>query len=453
MRANEFIFEANMSWASLGKHEGKSTDDGRREDFLDKIKNKYAWTKTDGSEFTVDPAQYDEIVNFLAIGSGKKVGGSGINLKSADGEEIAISKLKKPQLGKSKVTGAPKKSYNLGNVTEGMFGMAIYLRLASNNPINLSQLTNALLKLPTWTQTGAEVSTKSSYSVADLLALKIRLAQRHYDALVDSEVLEKLSKHLTSVVNYVNAEEIVNLQKDFATNGTVDQVLVRADGLSDETTSKVDVDVVYTTPEGTEKVTYERSVKTGSVKQFGQVSTGGAKIGSLPIGERWNLQKEYWDSWGVDISAVEGKFRKHWEQASDQDFVKAYDLSYAEAAKQLKALMHGDREEKIAIKNFMETIKFHARRDNPNAQTVSFGSKGYEVLNFEKLDQFVDQVNLTANLSTQARHGPRKNPEVHITDDSGNIFLIFRLYNGTDKITNLIEKGPLIRKVTLVSKG
>ena len=39
MRANEFIFEANMSWASLGKHEGKSTDDGRREDFLDKIKN------------------------------------------------------------------------------------------------------------------------------------------------------------------------------------------------------------------------------------------------------------------------------------------------------------------------------------------------------------------------------------------------------------------------------
>ena len=96
-------------------------------------------------------------------------------------------------------------------------------------------------------------------------------------------------------------EEIKTLTAEFKNNGTVDSVKVISDGVTDAKSSKVDVEVVYLNDKGESKtVRYERSVKTGGVKQFGQVTAGGAKdeddAGKLITREeRYDLQEQFWN--------------------------------------------------------------------------------------------------------------------------------------------------------------
>ena len=152
----------------------------------------------------------------------------------------------------------------------------------------------------------------------DKVSLSVRLSPNNFAALTDSITMRDMAGEVKSVVDYVNGEEIQELEKDFANNGTIDNIQVIADGLSDENTSKVDVYVKYNSG----VVKYERSVKTGNVKQFGQVTSGGGKD-DLSMEERYDLQEEFWSTWGVSISASQKDF-----EDSETNFLDAYDFSY-----------------------------------------------------------------------------------------------------------------------------
>ena len=93
-------------------------------------------------------------------------------------------------------------------------------------------------------------------------------------------------------------------------------------------------------------------------------------------------------------------------------------------------------------------IQFHARKDKENARTTNFDKGTYEELDFGQLDNRIESANLTAIYSSTKRGGKeRKRPEIHIINtNTDEVFLKFRLYVSQGKISNLIEKGPLVRK-------
>ena len=194
-------------------------------------------------------------------------------------------------------------------------------------------------------------------------------------------------------------------------------------------------------------VRYERSVKTGGVKQFGQVTAGGAKDEddagkSITREERYDLQEQFWNDFQIDISASENDF-VDWP-----DYVEAYDFTYAEAAKQLDDRLQGDKEEKETVKIIFDIIKKHGFGDRPNAKTVDFGPKGYKVLDYKKLDDFIAKTDLKVKFVKE-----QKRPSISIQDQKGNDFITIRLYKGETKMTNMIERGPALEKIIKVKEG
>ena len=378
---------------------------------------------------------------------------NGINTvigQDAKGKDIKVGHLYKSDI----IKGSNTASYNKGNVVEGIFGAGIYLALITPARSISESILSSFCVRSLAGQNGKNVKGMNTRT-KDKVSLSVRLSPNNFAALTDSITMRDMAGEVKSVVDYVNGEEIQELEKDFANNGTIDNIQVIADGLSDENTSKVDVYVKYNSG----VVKYERSVKTGNVKQFGQVTSGGGKD-DLSMEERYDLQEEFWSTWGVSISASQKDF-----EDSETNFLDAYDFSYKVAAEELNKLFSTNKDEKNNIPEFIKTIQYHAFRDNPNAKMIKFTNKGYVVLDFKKLDDFVDKINLKAVYNPPAKRKTssgdyvRARPEVHIVDQEGNKFISFRLnVQGADKqgknfkkVTNLIEQGELLADITKVS--
>jgi hypothetical protein len=356
--------------------------------------------------------------------------------------------IKAGQIYKSEEIKGAKADYNKGNVAEGIFGAGIYLALITPaRSISTNILTSFILRSLT-DKNGIAISGTNTRT-KDKVSLSVRLSENNFTALTDSKSLNTMQGEIQSIVDYVNGEEIAELEKSFAENRKIDDIHVVADGLSDEDTSKVDVYVKFA--DGVVK--YERSVKTGNVTQFGQASTGGAKD-TLSTEERYDLQEEFWSTWGIDISRAQKDF-----EDSERDFLQAYDFSYKVAAEELAKLFTTNKKEKNNIPEFIKTIQYHAYRDNPNAKMIKFSKEGYTVLDFKKLDNFVDKIDLKAVYNPPAERKTssgdyvRARPEIHIVDQEGRKFMSFRLYATEKKVTNLIEQGPLLTKITRVSSN
>jgi hypothetical protein len=361
--------------------------------------------------------------------------------------EINVSKVFKS----TEIKGKSGRTFNLGNATEGMFATAIYKRLISNKDISAPDLIASLSKLPPHNPNGVTIgptNVKDRKGVIDKIQLFIKLDVSSYDGIKNNSSNQKLIPHIQSIVNYVNKEEIKTLNSEFKNNGTVDSVRVISDGITDAKGSKVDVEVIYLDEKGEKKtVRYERSVKTGGVKQFGQASAGGAKPEDdsgkgITRTERWDLQEQFWSDFQIDISASEDDF-VDWP-----NYIEAYDFSYNEAAKQLNNKLKGDKKEKDTVKIIFDIIKKHGFGDRPNAKTVDFGAKGYKILDYNKLDNYVKNTNLTATFDKKSSR-----PGVNIIDQKGIKFLVIRLYKGDKKMTNMIERGPALEKIIKVKEG
>jgi len=91
MRAKEFLIEAN----NLGVGELRAVRGGqpRYLTFLDKVKQGTPFTKTDGTAFTVDPKQYQELEAFF----GDPANSGALWLRGADGTTARATELRKTQ--------------------------------------------------------------------------------------------------------------------------------------------------------------------------------------------------------------------------------------------------------------------------------------------------------------------------------------------------------------------
>jgi hypothetical protein len=422
------------------------------------------------------------------------------------------------------IKGSSRKPYNTGNVTEGVFACAIYLRLRKGKDISsgelLSFMSNQLAGSGKLQPSGNKASKTNWHSttiknpVQDNLRLIVTLAPNNFKPLKDKGTMLGMQKHINAIVRYVNTVEIQRIQEEFLKNNIIDSITVRAAGTEDEKSSKVDIDIVYYNErmDGPDKLEarYSRSLKSGSVDQFGQKSAGGARYDSFAYDEyeeddfdkdgnslagkripgqskergaiierRWQRQHTFWKTFGIDIDTGKTKkdFKDNWEDDWEYegfDFIDSFKLSYNKAVKQFnKALKSkNDREE---VKTFFKALQWHARRNDPTALVTNFDDKKgtFEELDFNILDDFIDKADLTARYSSNLNTGEEtKRPGIQVMAnspgnferntkdgvekvqwDAGEIFMKFRLFVGADKITNLIEKGPLIREWTKVASG
>jgi hypothetical protein len=497
MRAHEFIFEmaavAQTSPVSIPKYIHNINDLLKKPDYQFIIGSD---DKPDSERFVADHpnGKPQQITSLDDIIQGKII---------AQGQDPEQGEIKIKQLYKSPdIKGADTKPYNTGNVTEGLFACAIYLRLRNAKDISVAELTSFMeneLKGNGITQPAEAADSVTKWPgtkelpnpIQDNLRLFVKLSANNFKPLQDKLTLMGLETHIGAIVKYVNTVEINHVQEVFTNNNLVDQITVRAAGTEDEKTSKVDIDIVYKNENTKNNIeaTYSRSVKSGSVDQFSQESTGGAKIDSRAklkgadakdkekvINSRWELQKEFWESFGIDISAAKDPFKQHWLKVWDKyeagekmyhkteapdapDFAKAFEFSYAEAAKQFQKVLSGDKKEKKQVETFFKKLQWHARRDDPNALVTNFDDKKgtFEELDFNKLDAKIEKANLTAEIGTNLRSPgkPTKRPVIWIVDANNPKvkFMQFRLFKSESKITNLIEKGPLMREWTIVASG
>ena len=164
-----------------------------------------------------------------------------------------------------------------------------------------------------------------------------------------------------------------------------------------------------------------------------------------------SIRKVFWEQFGIDISGKStGKDEEGNEQGeveeyfmNDPSLANAFFYTYEEAAKMIDVGLKSDRREKKFLKQIFNAVKQKA-----GAKIVHTYDKGYTVMDPDKLDDFVDTVNLGAEFD-----GTGKRPRVLITDQDGEVFIKIELEVQESKTLNAINMGDLLKELTTVDSG
>lgn len=381
-------------------------------------------------------------------------------LVTTDGQQITWNKLEKTsEFGArsgdaSTAGGAPGKVGNKGEVAEGILGVATFARLIKrpSAPITESDLHSIIKSLPSGVEKNGVVNLQlkrkeTGNPISDTFSLYLRLKPDVYGDFVDESKWAQMKGITNGVVQYVNSN-LKRYTEYFSTNAKPDEVKVIADGVSGETDTKVDVFLQYQNKDtGAQKVLqhFDMSVKTGTTKQMGQVG-GGA--GKQSMDERFEILRQMWDKFGVDISNKKAAFVK------SGDIELGYEIAYTEAAKKLKSALGGRNKgnETQFLENLVNAIKFFATLNNDRVKLVQFkdtGKGGFYVLDFKKLDRLFDKnlVDLTAEYISKTSL-----PKVVIYNkvDGSPVLSIRVKKDGTGYIRNYIEKEKGLVKLIRV---
>ena len=229
----------------------------------------------------------------------------------------------------------------------------------------------------------------------------------------------------------------------FSNNKKIDNVEVIADGRSEQKATTVDVYIKYADGE---RVKFERSIKSGKVKQFGQAPMGGAlrqkekDDATYSRDDRWFYQEQFWGNVGVDISAAEDDFM------DTPELGDAFFASFKEAAIQIDKGLVGDTKERIMLRNL-----FRLAQDFAGAKIVHVYKGGYRVMDFKKLDKEVEKRNFRADLV--GKQYPRLVVKDVTVEGNKGIFMEIQVKTDGNKALFEIDMGPLMKELTTVDKG
>ena len=338
---------------------------------------------------------------------------------------------------------------NKGEVAEGVLGCATMAKLIKRPGADISSadILNIIGQLP---DNGELVKTaaETESNITDKFNLVVKLKPDAFKSLRNTELLsKKMSKEINSIKDYIN-DAVRRYSKMFEINGRPDAVDIISDGISNEVGTKTDVELVYNNEKGKRVVkNIDLSVKTGTTKQMGQVGSGGAR---MTTDQRFDILKNMWTRFGVDIDSVKGKFVKA------KNIEDAYDVAYIEANRQIQQELAGssEDEEKRFLKQMVDGIKYFATLNDDKVRLVQFTQKGYYVLDFKRLNKLFDQnkLNLTSRLVYGKSGDGVRLPKVIIYDNETNKDLLtIRMFrNAAGYIRNYIEKEALMVQLTKV---
>ena len=374
----------------------------------------------DGREYVVSRCSLKDLVDVITRHN-KLV------MVSANGVQRPLGHLEKTQDYK---TG---KSYNNGDIAEGIFGCAILARFMKKNQnitaADVETYMRQLSKSPK--QKLSFQSPNDNPDIKDDIELTLGLAKNNIEALCEVAIrqLPDVQKITAGAVKYANSDKVMTWAETVYNNNVYNKIAVVADGTADQTKTKVDVAVFISTHDKElKKVDINVSLKAGDVKQFGQIS-----------GSNFDVQIKLWKQvFDIDVSSQKRAYTTHLIKA---DSKKALQHVYTYVSKELEKRLTSDND--ATLKAFASAIRYHATRNEENVELVQLQSGKAKVYTFDNLEKAFEKI---GKVKAEVKIGSSGLPQIDVYA-SGISASILRIRaktetknNGSLYFRNIFEK-------------
>ena len=418
----------------------------RIQKFLNMVQEQIPFTvERTGEQVLIDPETHDELKEiFDQLLAGEKI--SKIMVRTMDGQNLAIGNLKKTtEFG----GGAGAKGYNVGNLSEGLLGVALTARFVNNKPVTEQHILKILNAIKSSTQGGkleyvqhgkkAPTAQATYIKTVDgnKIKLLIKLDKLSMDALM-SEDRSGYIGALKSAQLFSNKNKQVQQQIDHILDDPdPNTVEIISDGISEQTGTKVDVRVKI---DG-KNVKLNISLKASDVEQFGQ-----------KYGTSFETIKDFMHTlFGVSLPST---IQQAWDEGSP---LEAASAAYFWVKDQINTELKAASVNKEAqfVTNLARGIQHFARGSEQDVVLVALKNAptiaGYDQLNFQNLEQKLEDLDLECSIKTSSSALQTPTVIVHEAGKPDSVLVKARLKvedpSGKPSFRNYVEMGKLLKQL------
>ena len=450
------LFEKGLQPKEFSKYLGDSKD--RVPVFLNKIATSSPFRLEDGREVIVKKSEGARL---------KELFNSGVfsAMVQTDAGPIKLSDFSKTHEfgGQSSANPDTEKTSNLGNISEGMLGAALFAKLGARVAGGIADIGTAdlwrvidTLKRTKKTEYSMSVKDNSKKVVNDTIKYTLKLAEAPYSDLLNTAKRHLLASLADSCVAFANSPDADEYAEHFYLNGKPDNIHIVTDGISANTERKTDVEVSVRdqiTGEVSEKV-LNLSLKAGA-GQFGQTGGGSMQKGRQNPAEAANF---LWGGLGIDVSAISEDYMEMWQTSTSE----AARFMYMFAAGELNSFLAGDSDtqEYKFIKYVADFINNHATYRDPTVLLVDLDKGSYHVLSFANLAPRLAKMDFAARFRDDVKEAQvdiydKNHPKASNVKDRSSILLTIRFYTtkSSPSVKNLIFSGPILKQVADVTRS
>lgn len=346
-------------------------------------------------------------------------------------DKVSLSQLlKSSEFGGSGGTATGAVSGNRGDMAEAIFGAAITARFMNKNqPVNSIHVWALIGQIDNTKKQQKMVydSLNKNPNIIDTVTFQLGLAIPNLVALTTPGVQTTLGDIVQSALKYANSQIVTSWSKLLYDNNRHNNIEVIADGIGDQTGTKVDVRIKIDGKPTNVNV----SLKADDVKQFGQQS-----------GSSFETQLELWKNLlNIDVSSAK---QAYYSKVKSQDTIGALNEVYQVAAAKFNTAITSSRSQ--TLKNLANGISYYATLQEADVTLVQLTKEEAVVYKFDNLVQLIGKMPLKATLITT-----KATPEVVIKNDNDEILVGVRVKTENKPngiyVRNYIEKGKLLTKL------
>jgi len=414
--------------------------------FITKIETpKEPFTLTDGSTVFLPKDKNEELLKrlYAALENPALLSGT-LYAITANGNRISTGKL-----AKSNVYTASKKLLirNKGDVAEGILGAAMATAFISGgNQISVADVEAFLDDLNqkenerAGTNKTAKVLTKPierQDGTIDTITCVIRLSTINFNDLMNKDKRSALTGLFNAAVAYANSEEALEATLAVATNGEDNKVAVVSDGVSGQTSTKIDIKVFL---DGVATSIGRISLKAGGTDQLGQVGkTWEAISGLFKVMFGIEIDENLRDGWNKAVEKGPNRTK-----AGVQAEAKKI---YANANEKLDKLLNPVGDDVEAEIDLIQTIaagmNYQVALEEEGVILIHLDAGDFKVLDFAMLEDVLREKEV--DLGSVLKLGGL-NPVIQIIDrKAGNkpLFQVrFKTEGEGSTIRHYVEKKP-----------
>jgi len=347
----------------------------------------------------------------------------------------------------------PNVRANMGDVAEGVFAAAVGARfLYKNQTITYSQVSSVLRQLSASGR--SRVPGKNGFRVEmvrpspnlgialqDDVRIFVSLAETNMNFLLNPGNTASLRPYINAALAYANSITVRQWADLVYTNRRYDKIEIISDGLSGQTTTKVDVRVKITDDEGNLRpVNINVSLKAGDVKQFGQL--GGTEFS--------DLVKFFNNLFG--IGNILNQHSNRYEQMTkvNHQYDEALRFLYGEVQRTLTARLASAATSANLMNIVGNGINYYATLNEENVQLVQLNNSEAKIYQFQGVGERLQNYAYESRLSYS---GEKRLPQIDINNSDGKLLLRIRVKgeNKRDRngrsytyFRNYVEKGEFL---------
>ena len=347
----------------------------------------------------------------------------------------------------------PNVRANMGDVAEGVFAAAVGARfLYKNQTITYSQVSSVLRQLSASGRTrvpgknGFRVemvrpSPNLGIALQDDVRIFVSLAETNMNFLLNPGNTASLRPYINAALAYANSITVRQWADLVYTNRRYDKIEIISNGLSGQTTTKVDVRVKITDDEGNLRpVNINVSLKAGDVKQFGQL--GGTEFSDLV---------QFFNNL-FGIGNILNQHSNRYEQMTkvNHQYDEALRFLYGEVQRTLTARLASAATSANLMNIVGNGINYYATLNEENVQLVQLNNSEAKIYQFQGVGERLQNYAYESRLSYS---GEKRLPQIDINNSDGKLLLRIRVKgeNKRDRngrsytyFRNYVEKGEFL---------